>query len=424
MNRRLSRLLSALNPTDLLPPLFPARLRQWLGPLFVAGTVAAVLAITVITTGFVDLAASTPHPPGWADLLHFVFKRSTAHNSADTAIPADLATTPVAKGAMLFDAVCANCHGRPGYGQNAIALSMRPRPQYLGAVVGGMADRDLFWVVKHGVKYSAMPAWPTQARDDEVWTIVAFLRQLPKLDAASYARLIAPAAMIAQPLIAGPIAGRAGAMPVTPLDQTSIARPAIGFGGQSLAANGMALCTGCHGNDAVPPRSGGIPALGLLNPETISAALLAYHNGTRKSGFMGPTAIQLTPIQINGLAKQLGGSSHPQLPAPPASPAQLALGQNIAERGGAHQQVTPCQNCHDINKATARAYPAIAGQDWRYLRDQLRLYRDGIRVVPLGGNQTMTAESARLTSAEIDAVTAWYAAQPSTRPAPVPEGGK
>ncbi len=408
----------------LVSALFPARLRQWLGPFLVVGGAAGLMALTVIATGYVDLAASTPHPPGWAEFLHYVFKRSVAHNSADDTPPADLAATPVAKGAMLFDAVCANCHGRPGLGQSAIALSMRPRPQYLGAVVGGIGDRDLFWVVKHGVKYSAMPAWPTQARDDEVWAIVAFLRQLPKLDAAGYARLSAPAATAVAASLSSPAAGPAGAMPITPLDQTSIASPAIGFGGQSLAANGIAVCTGCHGNGSAAPRSGGIPALGLLNPETISAALFAYRDGSRKSGFMGPMAIQLTPDQIDGLAKQLGSGGHPQLPSPQVSPAQLALGQRIAEQGAAHQQVTPCQNCHDINKATVRAYPAIAGQDWRYLRDQIRLYRDGIRTVPVGGNQTMTAESHRLTSAEIDAVTAWYAAQPVTRPAPVAEGGR
>ena len=51
--------------------------------------------------------------------------------------------------------------------------------QALPSVVGQFTDSELFEIVDHGVKYSAMPSWPTQARDDEVWSMVAFLRQLP-----------------------------------------------------------------------------------------------------------------------------------------------------------------------------------------------------------------------------------------------------
>jgi hypothetical protein len=48
---------------------------------------------------------------------------------------------------------------------------------------------QLFSIVKHGIKFTGMPAWPVQQRDDEVWAMVAFLRRLPDLDAAGYRRL-------------------------------------------------------------------------------------------------------------------------------------------------------------------------------------------------------------------------------------------
>jgi hypothetical protein len=48
---------------------------------------------------------------------------------------------------------------------------------------------QLFSIVKHGIKFTGMPAWPVQQRDDDVWAMVAFLRRLPDLDAAGYRRL-------------------------------------------------------------------------------------------------------------------------------------------------------------------------------------------------------------------------------------------
>ncbi len=413
---------------ETLKALFPRSWRQWLGPIVALGAVGAIGAIIVISAGLPDLAASVPHPQGWAELLHYTFKQSVAHQSDDLVVPADQAATPVAKGAMLFDAVCANCHGRPQLGQSLVVLAMRPQPQYLPKVIGQFNDRELFWIVKHGVKYSAMPAWPTQRRDDEIWSIVAFLRQLPHLDAAAYARLTDP---VPAPTIAIPARD-----PATPLRrvvetypqpgtgaETLSAMPATGFGGERLAGNPVATCAGCHGAEGNAPRSGGIPLLSILDAETIRAALADYASGQRASGFMQPLAQQLTPAQMVALAHWFAADTARHPPAPqatptPADPQQLLLGERIAVNGIAGRRVAACQNCHAVNRATEEVYPAIAGQDWRYLRDQLRLYRAGIRHAA-SSVRPMASEALQLTDREIDAVAAWYASRAPRAPAPV-----
>ena len=48
-----------------------------------------------------------------------------------------------------------------------------------------------FWVIKHGIKASGMPAWGKSMGDEYIWGMVAFLQQLPKLDAAQYKALVA-----------------------------------------------------------------------------------------------------------------------------------------------------------------------------------------------------------------------------------------
>ena len=84
---------------------------------------------------------------------------------------------------------CRPCHGSPGRQAPRIALAMTPHPPYLPPAIAGWAPDELYYIVKHGVKFTAMPAWPAGRRDDEVWAMVAFLRALPRMDARSYRAL-------------------------------------------------------------------------------------------------------------------------------------------------------------------------------------------------------------------------------------------
>ena len=96
----------------------------------------------------------------------------------------------VALGAVHYADGCAPCHGAPGEPRSPLMLAMTPPPPWLPRVIPTWDTEALFWIVRHGVKYSGMPAWPAQARADEVWAVVAFLRALPDLDAATYRRLV------------------------------------------------------------------------------------------------------------------------------------------------------------------------------------------------------------------------------------------
>ena len=167
--------------------LFPLRVTQWLGPLFVAAMAGLVVAIIVVVSGIVDLSAAKPHPEGWARFLHYTFDRSTAFHAGPPP-PADLdSPVRIAAGAAYYGQVCAHCHGGPGLGQNPVVLSMHPRPQYLATdlPLAKYTAPELFRIVKAGAKYSAMPSWPADRRDDEIWPLVACLRALPTRSARS-----------------------------------------------------------------------------------------------------------------------------------------------------------------------------------------------------------------------------------------------
>lgn len=396
---------------------FPLRMMQWLGPLILSGIVAGFIALLVITSGYLDLSASKPHPQGWARLLHYVFRRSTSHHSAGLAIPADFGSAAqVAKGATYYGMACSHCHGGPGLGQNPIALSMRPRPQYLMREISTFSNRDLFWIVKHGVKYSAMPSYPAQDRDDEMWSIVSFLRQMPHLSTAQYRALAYGDGGTDQggPATA-PLANtfrsrgyRTNQLEEFPRDTYGFDSPSIGFDAFSIDGDAVKGCARCHVDHGTARANGAIPNIAILQRDYIRQALLKYSVGGRHSGFMQQVATQLSDAQIEQLADYY--ASQPKHRSDDLAPAPvLALGERIAVAGLRGRGIGACSGCHDVNRSAIKAYPAIDGQHRAYLAERMRQFRSEAATVP-GGNP-MLIIAKRLNDGEIDAVSAYYAAR-------------
>jgi cytochrome c553 len=406
--------------------LFPLRLTQWIGPFLLAGAIGGLLASLVLVTGVVNLAASTPHPEGWARLLHYAFQRSTAHHAADITAPADLANTAlIAKGAGYYGTTCAHCHGGPGLGQNPIALSMRPRPQYLVREVGTFSAPELFWIVKHGVKYSGMPAYPAQDRDDEIWSIVSFLRALPKMTTAQYRALaygdaLKPSDSVGVGPLGDTFLKRSYSFAHSdewPLE-SSYTHPAIGFDAFSIDGDVIKTCSRCHTDGGTGRDGGAIPNIAILRPEYIRKALTDFASGKRHSGFMQPVATQLDDRQIGQLASYYSAQPHHRSDSAKASADMLMRGRQIATVGIPARGLGGCAGCHDITKASAKAFPMIDGQHRVYLADRLRQFRT--RPEKVGGNP-MIAITHRLGDGEIDAVAAYYAARLPGAARPIPK---
>ncbi len=395
---------------------FLRRLIRWFVPLIAAAGAALLLAVIVITTGVVDLSAAKPHPDGWARLLHYVFERSTAFH-ADATPPADLdSPIRIAAGAAYYGQVCARCHGGPGFGQNPVVLSMHPRPQYLTTdlPIAKFTAPELFRIVKAGVKYSAMPSWPADRRDDEVWHMVAFLRAMPTMTPAMFRALATVQPQPGAPAVPfGPVptqrryALRNDTEP--PAASYSYRAPVFGFSGYAIGDAPIATCARCHGADGA---GGGVfPNLTLQRRDYLARTLTAYATGRRRSGFMQMIATELSPAQIAAIADHYAALPRRATEAPEAFP---AIGQQIALVGTPSSGRAPCAACHGVTRAASKAYPLLEGQAKWYLANQLRVFRSGGRGT-IGGptaDAPMVAIARTLTDAQIDAVAAYYAAQP------------
>lgn len=166
---------------------------KWTAVLLV---VAAIIALLWIYSGNYDIGADVPHQPWTEALIDFARDRSIATHAATIVVPSDLSDPArMRRGAGNYDAMCTECHLRPGLADSELRRGLYPQPPDL--TIGDPDERaatrtvSQFWVIKHGIKMTAMPAWSASGVDDEsVWDLVAFIEELPTLDEASYHALV------------------------------------------------------------------------------------------------------------------------------------------------------------------------------------------------------------------------------------------
>jgi cytochrome c553 len=214
--------------------------------------------------------------------------------------------------------------------------------------------------VKHGLKFTGMPAWPSQQRDDEVWAMVAFLMALPGIDASEYRRLVNGA-----PTPTAPIQN------LSPTDT----EPQI-----PAAVNRN--CVRCHGTEGLGRDSTVFPKLAAQRQTYLANALRAYASGSRHSGIMEPLAAGLSDEMIRELA-----AYYARLPRAQEArgrggdeAAMIELGRTIAHEGVPKARVPACVECHGPRgRRTKDAYPSLAGQPAEYLQLQLELFKEGKR---------------------------------------------
>ena len=145
--------------------------------------------------GIVDVGADTPQSSFTYQALTFARERAIASRTGDIQVPADLADPErVRRGAGNYAAMCVNCHLSPEAPDSEIRKGLYPTPPNLSEKPTSPPSRDAardFWIIKHGIKASGMPAWGKSMSDPYIWGMVAFLERLPQLDAAQYRALVA-----------------------------------------------------------------------------------------------------------------------------------------------------------------------------------------------------------------------------------------
>ena len=159
-------------------------LMAWSLLLFVAAVAVAIYA------GLYNIAADVPHtqPVYW--LLDTLRERSVAARAQSIAVPNNLDDAKrISRGAGQYAEMCSGCHLAPGMKRTEISQGLYPRAPELRRKTD-LAPAEQFWIVKHGVKMTGMPAWGVTHDDELLWDVVAFVRKLPELTPEQYETMV------------------------------------------------------------------------------------------------------------------------------------------------------------------------------------------------------------------------------------------
>jgi mono/diheme cytochrome c family protein len=158
-------------------------------------TVVAVIILSVLAgvffiySGTYNVAATSKD----SGLMQWVLKTTREESidrRADDVIPpaASALSNPqtLRVGFEHYDEMCVVCHGAPGIEPGEAREGLNPKPPLLAKVANKISMQELFWVIKHGIKMTGMPAWGPTHSDDKIWAMVAFVKTLPELSPAQY----------------------------------------------------------------------------------------------------------------------------------------------------------------------------------------------------------------------------------------------
>lgn len=90
----------------------------------------------------------------------------------------------LARGAQCFQQHCVQCHGGPGVAQGAAGQGMQPLPGPLIDAHQRWSAGQLYWLTRNGLKMTGMPAWEFKLSEADLWAVVAFVQELPRLSPA------------------------------------------------------------------------------------------------------------------------------------------------------------------------------------------------------------------------------------------------
>lgn len=144
-----------------------------------------------IWSGIYNIGADDTHTRPVYSMMQMLRERSISARASKLHPPPNLTDLAlIRQGAGNYNSMCTGCHLAPGMEETELSNGLYPSPPNFSKV-GVVDPAHHFWVIKHGIKASGMPAWGASMDDQYIWGMVAFLQQLPRLNAEQYEAMVA-----------------------------------------------------------------------------------------------------------------------------------------------------------------------------------------------------------------------------------------
>ncbi len=157
----------------------------------IAGLISGglIIGLGVMYSGIINVGATYPHSSLTQWGLHTAMKRSVRFHASNIQVPPLNQQDRILNGFRHYREMCTGCHLSPGVSSSEIRKGLMPRPPELQKTVRTWTPAELFWIIKNGVRMTAMPAWGPSHNDEKIWEMVAFLEKLPAMTKAQYSEM-------------------------------------------------------------------------------------------------------------------------------------------------------------------------------------------------------------------------------------------
>jgi mono/diheme cytochrome c family protein len=161
--------------------------------IFLTGFVAPftlfpLLVLGYFASGIADIRNDVK-PPAWETaIMKPAVRAAVKRNAANLSAPSAATEDSIIAGGKLYVRGCMGCHGEPGKAFAEDTAHYPPIPQ-LPHVGTQYSEPEIYWIVKHGIRMTAMSAYGSFYKDDQLWSLAAFIRHIDKLTPAEIAAI-------------------------------------------------------------------------------------------------------------------------------------------------------------------------------------------------------------------------------------------
>jgi thiosulfate dehydrogenase len=153
---------------------------------FLGGVVVTLLALfggtyLVINRGWIAVGADNPPSAMERRIAHMATNAHVARVAPKQENPVQPTIANLIEGARNYEQRCALCHGGAAHRISPLRTKFSPPVPQIVNRVPRDDDGSLWWMTKHGIRLTGMPAWDGILSDDQMWGIIAFLKRSDKL---------------------------------------------------------------------------------------------------------------------------------------------------------------------------------------------------------------------------------------------------
>ena len=164
-------------------------MKRFLGGALTSLLLVFLIGLATAGLGLIGVNADGSHSKIEARIMPVALHSSVARHASSESNPFPITEDSLQMAATVYRANCSQCHGAPGGSPTLMGKSFYPPASQLGDGLNEYTEAQLFWIIKHGIRNTGMPAWGELLTDDSIWQLAGLLKNQQDLPPSVKAQL-------------------------------------------------------------------------------------------------------------------------------------------------------------------------------------------------------------------------------------------